>query len=430
MNSYSRLVFIFGFGIILIVFFVLSYLPFIRFRSEAIEALGEQRAEMVSIILQAHAGDAIPVDGAAVWQKLRARADLRLVGRYGPERYSDAETTVQAGNTGGRIHYAVTGADGAVREWLVFEYRLSFLADILAWGGLQVWIFLALFFILGLALTAYFYFLFVLPVFQISRLFAARSIQGLESYTRSGGEIGNMARLLTRFLRQARMLEDEVRRQGAGEAPAGAVFDDSLREALARDLHDGAIQGVYAIGLQVKALESRLKSGHDRVTAEELSLLSDALKQTVADLRGFMVRMEPAELQDRDLEMALLALQKNLEPLAPDAFEIEMEDCRLDALSRQTQVHLYYVIRELLSNALRHANPGELGCRLKQEADGIILEVCNDGFDPTGERRPGSGLRNIAQRVDALGGSFEIDESRKGWFCIRITIPQAAVEAS
>lgn len=250
------------------------------------------------------------------------------------------------------------------------------------------------------------------PLGQITRSLESRVPTHLSGLLTSRTEFGEIARLIAGQLRWGRMLEEEMRRQLERTQPDRARRDaeanESLRVRLASNIHDGPIQSIYAAGLQLAALQVAAEENRTP-RPEQFAAINAMLQQASSDLRNLILELEPEELRERDLETALQCLEKHMAQLARCQFELSVAEGALDGLSRDAQTQLYFICRELVSNALRHARPTQATLQFSVAHGFLRLEWLNDGAhaDAKSATGSGNGLRNIARRVQDLGGTIE-----------------------
>ena len=169
------------------------------------------------------------------------------------------------------------------------------------------------------------------------------------------------------------------------------------RRRLERNLHDGAQQRLVALALELRIAEARDDPAANR---EVFSAASRELYQAIEELREIARGIHPALLTDRGLGPALdsLAARTPL-PVTVDAAG--------DRLPAAIEIGAYYVAAEALTNVVKHADAGTAAVRLERAADRVVLEVSDDGIGGA-DRAPGSGLRGLADRVEALDGRLDI----------------------
>lgn len=271
------------------------------------------------------------------------------------------------------------------------------------------------------------------PLGRITRSLESRSPTHLNPLITARGEFGEIARLVAGQLRWGRMLEEEMQRQLERANPdllrRDAESNEALRLRLSGDIHDGPIQSIYAAGLQLSAMQAAAEQG--KVSApDQFALVNSVLQQASSDLRNLILDLEPEELREQDLESALHRMERHLKQFARCAFELDTGDNLIDGLSRSAQTELYFICRELTSNALRHARPANASLRFSARNEFLHLEWYNDGSTrQTRSAGGGNGLRNIERRVAELGGTVTHGtEGKSGWRVV-CEIPFTGLEA-
>ena len=174
---------------------------------------------------------------------------------------------------------------------------------------------------------------------------------------------------------------------------------DSERRRFGRDLHDGAQQRLMAVGNLVKLAQRRLDDDHE--AADALRLALDELGEAHAELRDLARGLHPVALSERGLHSALESLTARCEmPVTLDV--------RADDLPERVELAAYFLASESLTNASKYAGSCEIQIRVAREAEALLVEIVDDGSggaDPAA----GTGLRGLADRIEALGGLLEVD---------------------
>lgn len=271
------------------------------------------------------------------------------------------------------------------------------------------------------------------PLGRIARSLESRQTVPISGLLSSKTEFGEIARLLAGQLRWGQMLQEEMRRQLERANPERlrheAETNEALRLRLAGNIHDGPIQSIYAAGLRLAAIQSEVEQGRTPAP-ERLVEINGILRQASADLRNLILELEPEELRERDLETALLGIERHLRQTANCAFELVLAEGALDGLSREAQTHLYFICRELASNAIRHAHPTHAHLQFSLDRGFLRLEWFNNGSLATPESAGGGhGLRNIERRVGELGGTIRQGPQKDGWR-VACEIPLASLHHS
>lgn len=277
-------------------------------------------------------------------------------------------------------------------------------------------------------------FLVLRPLSQITRSLESRVPAHLAGLLNARTEFGEIARLVAGQLRWGRMLEEEMRRQlertNPDRARRDAEANEALRLRLASNIHDGPIQSIYAAGLQLAAVQTAAEQGL-APRPEQIGAITAMLQQASSDLRNLILDLEPEELRERDLENALERIERHLRQFARCQFELLVPDGALDGLSRDAQTQLYFICRELTSNALRHASPTVAALRFAVTPGFLRLEWSNNGVTlPTVTDRIGNGLRNIERRVADLGGTVQCGPLPDGRWRLVAELPYASLTAA
>jgi PAS domain S-box-containing protein len=185
---------------------------------------------------------------------------------------------------------------------------------------------------------------------------------------------------------------------------------DAARRRLERDLHDGAQQRLVAVSLQMRLARARMEKD-PAAAAEILDEASEQLNQGLEQLRELARGIHPALLTDRGLKAALVALSSR----APFPVGLDIVEERF---SQPVEVAVYYLVSEALTNAAKYAEATAVSVTVRRTDARLETEISDDGrggADP----EAGSGLRGLADRVEALGGRLRIDSPPGGGTRIR-----------
>ncbi|HET6353488.1 sensor histidine kinase [Streptomyces sp.] len=173
---------------------------------------------------------------------------------------------------------------------------------------------------------------------------------------------------------------------------------DAERQRLERDLHDGAQQRLLGIGLALGALRGRLGESTDQVLVDELER---ELRSAIRELRDLAQGIRPAILTDQGLVPALSALARRA------ATQVALDVQLRERFSPIIEATAYYMVSEALQNVVKHAAGAQTCVRAIHEAGRLVIEVSDSG--PGGASlKSGTGLSGLADRVDAVGGNFEV----------------------
>jgi signal transduction histidine kinase len=192
---------------------------------------------------------------------------------------------------------------------------------------------------------------------------------------------------------------------------------DEARRRLERDLHDGAQQQLIALNMKLGRLEPHLRDA-DEEARRALEGLREDVDSALDSIRSISRGIYPPLLADRGLAAALRSHVRT----APLPVTVESTLGRRG--SREVEVGAYFSALEALQNLYRHAGAAHATVRIGEENGFLRIDIADDGrgFDPdTGS--PGSGLTNIADRADSLGGRVEINSAVGRGTAIAIALP-------
>ncbi|MET0954107.1 MAG: histidine kinase, partial [Aeromicrobium sp.] len=196
-----------------------------------------------------------------------------------------------------------------------------------------------------------------------------------------------------------------------------AVFED--RDRIGRDLHDLVIQRLFGIGLM---LDNTTKLITTPAAVERLSSAIDDIDQTIKDIRRTIFALGTSP-DAKDLRSQIEHSVDHAAKLLGFRPEVRLTGPVDGVVSDVVREHLLAVVGETLSNIVRHAEASRVLLELDVSSD-IDLRVGDDGRG-LGAAKVGTGLRNIRQRAELLGGTCEIDSSSGGTM-IHWTVPRRA----
>ena len=198
------------------------------------------------------------------------------------------------------------------------------------------------------------------------------------------------------------------------------------RERIAGDLHDDVIQSVYSLGL---ALHGDLVDA-DVTKAAALGRAIEGLTSVIADLRTYMRQLSGERGPTSTREPFRPRIEALLGGGDGVAWSVDIpDDIELD---EATERHVYLLVKELASNVARHAHARQASISLRRTAEGLELEVRDDGvgFDPSAVRSESFGLRSIDHRVGMLGATLELETAPGHGSRTLVRIPAAALARS
>ena len=186
------------------------------------------------------------------------------------------------------------------------------------------------------------------------------------------------------------------------------------RQRLERDLHDGAQQRLVALSLQLKLLGRSLDQ--DPAARRQLEEAQQEVGRSLEELRDLARGIHPAVLTNHGLEVAL----EQVVARAPLPVRVEV-DLPVRP-SEPAEVAAYFVVTESLANIGKHAQATRAQVTVGRTGDVLAVEIADDGVGGVDTER-GSGIRGLADRVEALGGRLRIWSAPGDGTRVRAEIP-------
>lgn len=191
----------------------------------------------------------------------------------------------------------------------------------------------------------------------------------------------------------------------ATEARLSSLLED--RSRISRDLHDSVLQSLYAIGLNLETSHRTNTSpqpGGDRPYSHAV----DQLNRLIHEVRGIIKGLAGGSVQDMDLSEELRQLAGSYEQLGSITITLSLQSSALDVLTREEEQEILNIVREALSNCVRHAQATHAEVTIRAHGNRVRISICDDGkgFVETGAHPKGYGLMNMEARAKKLGGSL------------------------
>jgi signal transduction histidine kinase len=174
---------------------------------------------------------------------------------------------------------------------------------------------------------------------------------------------------------------------------------DTARRRIERDLHDGAQQRLVSLAIALRLAEARIQD--DPQAAEQLvGSAREELAESLSELRELARGIHPAML-GHGLDVALDSLATRCS--IPVSLAVAVED----RLPEPVEIAAYFVASEALTNVVKYARASAVTISVSRRNGLAVIEVADDGVGGADDAR-GSGLRGLADRVEALGGSLRL----------------------
>ena len=227
-----------------------------------------------------------------------------------------------------------------------------------------------------------------------------------------GDEIG---RLLTAFNRMLDRLERERRLSGRRILAA----QEAERIGIARDLHDEVGQLLTGALLQLNSIAEGAPAHR-----EELEEARQSVRRALDEVRRISSELRPEMLELLGLVSALTELSTTFGRVS--GVEVERQfDRSLPKLDPDTELAVYRIAQESLTNIARHAQARRVKLALERGHDSVVLRVVDDGRGFDGVPEEHGGLRSMRERALLVDGALAIKEGRHGGVEVRLEVPAA-----
>ncbi|MBL7219941.1 MAG: PAS domain S-box protein [Phycisphaerae bacterium] len=238
-----------------------------------------------------------------------------------------------------------------------------------------------------------------------------------EALTRYHALLEEMVHMRTRELTEAQVTLRRVHRRllNAGEAE---------RRRLAGELHDSVGQKLVAMSLGIRQtiMGCEDSAGHE-AEIQALQNVGQQCIETIQEIRDICYGLYPPMLELTGLAPALRQLGRSCEPAVSFHFQCDnsLGKARFDS---EQEIALFRMAQEAVSNALKHSRATNISISLEKRADTLTMAIRDDGvgFDTTSQLGQGLGLRSMAERARAVGGTIDIT-SHPGRTSIEVTLP-------
>jgi len=197
------------------------------------------------------------------------------------------------------------------------------------------------------------------------------------------------------------------------------------RERIGMDLHDGIIQSLYAIGLNLQ--NTRMHLSEDLQVADgRLAQSIQALDEAIRNIRSYILDLRPRQLHNENLLHGMRSLACEFRANTLLEVELQGNEDELIGLPQANGMALFHIFQEALSNIAKHASSSKVTVRVWLNNDRVMLRVNDDGvgFDPAKvELHIGHGLANMQLRANQVGGGVEIISIRRQGTTILAWVP-------
>ncbi|MFH0878365.1 MAG: ATP-binding protein, partial [Lentisphaerota bacterium] len=197
-----------------------------------------------------------------------------------------------------------------------------------------------------------------------------------------------------------------------------------IRDALARDLHDSTIQSLYAIGLGLEDCRHVLPPGSQEAD-RRLRGSIEQLNAMIRDLRSFISEVRSGDAVEGAGSLAgeLRELAKHIRATQSIHLTCRVDEQACKAIGLYHANHVLAVVKEAVSNTLRHARAKKLSITVRRVRKTVVIRVKDDGMGLKREgRHRGYGLKNIYSRAADMSGRLKISSTPGKGTLVRVEV--------
>jgi signal transduction histidine kinase len=196
------------------------------------------------------------------------------------------------------------------------------------------------------------------------------------------------------------------------------------RRRLSMFLHDGPVQTLSGVTMMLDAACEELEAGDPDAALRVLGAARERQRAVIRSMRELSFALEPWTLRDQGFETALRAIADRFQQDHDVAVDLDVSDA--DGLGQEDQVLLFQIVREAMTNALKHARPTQITVSVHgSPAAGVEARVADDGTgvlkDPA-DGLPHHGLASMQERASILNGKLDIDAVPGAGTTVRVLI--------
>jgi signal transduction histidine kinase len=257
------------------------------------------------------------------------------------------------------------------------------------------------------------------PIVVVGRLWGAVSVSSSDERLPAGIEerLARFTELVATAIANA-----QSRSELAASRRRIVAASDQARRRLERDLHDGTQQRLVSLALAVRAAEANISPDRADLRAD-LSHIAVELADAVEQLQEISRGIHPPILSEGGLAPALRTLARR------SPIPVELDVTVTARFSEPIEVAAYYVASEAFANAAKHARASLIEVSLATRDSCLILSIRDDGIGGADYAR-GSGLVGLTDRVEALGGSMQVQSRPLDGTLITAKLPLRLEEGS
>ena len=211
------------------------------------------------------------------------------------------------------------------------------------------------------------------------------------------------------FIQTRRRLSAEKHANEMNEARNVIESLSRERDQSSRDLHDGVLQSLYALGLGLQ--KTRKAIARDTVNAQDSVIHNIAtLDMAMGELRRHLNKGSQQSMQEMKLDDALHSLVETMNRSGNIPVHYQCERALSSNPATDISIQLLHIAREAVINAQRHSGAEKIIVRIWEHKDALSMSIIDNGcgFEPETLLAHGNGLKNMAYRAEELGASYQL----------------------
>lgn len=266
------------------------------------------------------------------------------------------------------------------------------------------------------------------PLRLIERSLASDNPALADPLQQHAEEFARLAKLIHTAAAQRLSLRAEIAERTRAEHELRRALVE--RAALGRDLHDGVIQSIYAIGMTLQGV-GPLVGPVAPEAQQRIATCVAGLNRTIGELRSYIAGLEAAASPPTSLTAGLRQLLDEIRPARPVEYSVQLDPALAPQLAPESVVQLLFIAREAISNALRHGQARRITLRLALVDGEPVFSIEDDGigFDPAALDRRGHGLDNMTRRAEEIGAALAWEPVPTRGTRVRVELPRSAFPA-
>lgn len=198
---------------------------------------------------------------------------------------------------------------------------------------------------------------------------------------------------------------------------------ESEHKRLAKELHDGVGQSLFTVSVALQAVESFIKDNPKLSTY--INEVQQELQRVMNDVNAYSHQLRPHSLDQLGLKPTVQMMIDNIMKSMP-SLTIDFITDGIDRCEPVVEINLYRVIQEALHNVVKYAQANHVQIRIVMDETHIYMDISDNGigFDKKALKSAGLGLQHMEERIDLLGGTFEIHSKLEHGTTIDIVVPK------